>query len=278
MRAAAGTLLPRPPAGRRRALRGSRVELQVATELNPTDADAEAELREVRQRLRTKIAVSRGGKTELQTLIERTRDARARRDSSCPDDVKLPDSMTFSTEQPAGVHGAGEVGRTQRHVRSGLPRRALTADLRNTTLSRRAGLADRDARAPSTASPPRARSPSSPTRRPSAASTRNRSSRPSIVSNADLKEVIDLLRIVVDVRQISPTTAINAISLKDTPERIAAAGRLIAAIDKARPEVVIDVELLEVDRTRLREYGLQFASPGGDGGISGTLRRRTATA
>ena len=76
------------------------------------------------------------------------------------------------------------------------------------------------------------------------------------LSNADLKEDIDLLRIVVDVRQISPITATNAITIKDTPERIAAAARLIAAIDKARPEVVIDVELLEVDRTRLREYGL----------------------
>ena len=71
--------------------------------------------------------------------------------------------------------------------------------------------------------------------------------------------MIDLLRVVIDVRNISPITATNAISLKDTPERIAAAGKLIAAIDKARPELVIDVELLEVDR-RLREYGLQIAS------------------
>ena len=93
------------------------------------------------------------------------------------------------------------------------------------------------------------------------------------LSNADIKEVIDLLRIVVDIRQISPMTATNSISIKDTPERIAAAGRLIAAIDKARPEVVIDVELLEVDRTRLREYGLQIASPGSPG-ISGVGRRQ----
>ena len=71
-----------------------------------------------------------------------------------------------------------------------------------------------------------------------------------------MKEVIDLLRIVVDVRQVTGMTAINAIALQDTPEHVAAAARVIAAIDKARPEVVIDVELLEVDRTRLREYGL----------------------
>ncbi len=43
------------------------------------------------------------------------------------------------------------------------------------------------------------------------------------LSNADIKEVIDLLRVVVDVRQISPITATNAIAMKDTPERIAAA-------------------------------------------------------
>ena len=85
------------------------------------------------------------------------------------------------------------------------------------------------------------------------------------LSNADLKETIDILRIVVDARRLAQMTATNAITIKDTPERIAAAGRIITALDKARPEVVIDVELLEVDRTRLKEYGLQIASPGSPG-------------
>jgi len=85
------------------------------------------------------------------------------------------------------------------------------------------------------------------------------------LSNADLKETMDLLRMVLDARRISPTTATNALTIKDTPEHIAAAARVITAIDKARPEVVIDVELLEVDRTRLLEYGLQLASPGSPG-------------
>jgi general secretion pathway protein D len=85
------------------------------------------------------------------------------------------------------------------------------------------------------------------------------------LSNADLKETVDLLRLVLDVRRISPTTATNALTLKDTPERVAAAARVLSAIDKARPEVIIDVELLEVDRTRLLDYGLQLASPGSAG-------------
>src|SRR6185312_8486300 len=94
------------------------------------------------------------------------------------------------------------------------------------------------------------------------------------LSNADIKEVIDLLRVVIDIRQISPITATNAISIKDTPERIAAAAKLISAVDKARPEVIIDVELLEVNRTKLLEYGLQFASPNPNGtptGINGSI-------
>ena len=76
---------------------------------------------------------------------------------------------------------------------------------------------------------------------------------------------MDLLRMVLDARRVSPVTATNAVTVKDTPERISAAARVIAAIDKARPEVIIDVELLEVDRTKLQEYGLQIASPGSPG-------------
>ena len=91
------------------------------------------------------------------------------------------------------------------------------------------------------------------------------------LSNADLKETMDLLRLVLDARRISPTTATNALTIKDTPERIAAAARVLSAIDKARPEVIIDVELLEVDRTKLLEYGLQIASPGSPG-INGSVR------
>jgi general secretion pathway protein D len=85
------------------------------------------------------------------------------------------------------------------------------------------------------------------------------------LSNADLKEAIDLLRIVVDLRRIAGLPGTNAITIKDTPERLAAAARIISAIDKAKPEVIIDVELLEVARTRLKEYGLQIASPGSPG-------------
>ena len=74
----------------------------------------------------------------------------------------------------------------------------------------------------------------SPTRQPSGRSTR-RDRPPFFLSNADLKETMDLLRVVIDARRVAPVTATNTIVIKDTPERVAAAGKIIAAIDKARP-------------------------------------------
>ena len=90
------------------------------------------------------------------------------------------------------------------------------------------------------------------------------------LSNADLTETIDLLRIVIDARRIAPLEATNALTIKDSPERVMAAAKIIDAIDKARPEIIIDVELLEVDRTRFQEYGINLGSTtAGSEGIDG---------
>jgi general secretion pathway protein D len=80
------------------------------------------------------------------------------------------------------------------------------------------------------------------------------------LSAADLKETIDLLRIVLGARRIAPHTATNALTIVDTPEKIAAAERIIRTLDQSRAEVMIEVELLEVKRSRLDEYGIQFSS------------------
>jgi general secretion pathway protein D len=244
------------------------VELQLATELNPTNATAESELREVRHRLRTKVAIERGDKTELQALIERSR-ALGPIGFELPDGPKLPDSMTFSVGSRLVFQALAKWANLNVVFDPAFRDERVSADFRNTTLA--TALASLTA---TTRTFYRVTAPRTITIVPDTPAKRREYEEQIVqtfyVSNADLKEVIDLLRVVVDVRQISPTTAINAISLKDTPERIAAAGRLIAAIDKARPELVIDVELLEVDRNRIREYGLQFATPGSDG-IAGSL-------
>ncbi|HVH55928.1 MAG TPA: secretin N-terminal domain-containing protein [Vicinamibacterales bacterium] len=246
------------------------IEYQLASELNPTDGSVQKELKDARQKLRTRLAVSREGRTELQTLIERSRDF-APEGMDLPADVKFPQSMRFGSAA------------SSRAVFSAIARFAginivfdpafrdapLAIDLRDTTLQ--------DALTALTASTQtfyRVTAPRTITIIPDTLEKRREYEEAIVrvfhLSNADIKEVTDLLRIVIDIRQISPMTATNSVAIKDTPERIAAAARLISAIDKARPEVVIDVELLEVDRTRLREWGLQIASPDSPG-ISGSI-------
>jgi len=245
------------------------VEYQLASELNPTDALVDDALRDVRQKLRTKVAVTRTGKTELESLIERSRGLPPP-GLDLPADAKLPDSLVFSSAssrnvfrsiaQFAGLNVVFDPGFRDETINADLRKMTLVDALTSVTASTRTFYRVSAQRTVTII-------PDTPAKR--------REYEESVVqtlylSNADLKEVIDLLRIVVDVRQITGMTAINAISLQDSPEHIAAAARLISAIDKARPEVVIDVELLEVDRTRLREFGLQIASPGSEG-ISGAV-------
>ncbi len=245
-------------------------EFQLAAELNPSAADVDGALRETRKKLRTRLAVSREGRTELQALIERTRDL-APAGLELPEGVKLPDSLVFSNAGSTMVFRA--LGRwTDINVifDPGFRDAPITVDLRNISLP--------DALASVTASTRtfyRVTAPRTITIIPDTPAKRREYEeavvRTFYLSNADIKEVVDLLRVVVDVRQISPITATNAISIKDTPEHVAAAARLIAAVDKARPEVVIEVELLEVDRSRLREYGLELASSGSAPGIAGSV-------
>ena len=70
------------------------VEYQLASELNPTSGVIDEELRSTRNQLRTKIAVAREGKTQLQTLIERTRDLPPP-GLDLPSNVKMPTSVMF---------------------------------------------------------------------------------------------------------------------------------------------------------------------------------------
>jgi len=89
------------------------------------------------------------------------------------------------------------------------------------------------------------------------------------LSNADLKETIDLLRIVLGARRVAPLPGSNALTINDTPDKVAAAERIVEIVDKQRAEVMVEVEILEVNRNKLKEYGIELTSPPGGSGILG---------
>jgi general secretion pathway protein D len=233
-------------------------EVQIAAELNPGASEIQDLLASLRTQLRTKVAVSRGGKTELQSLVERTR-MLAAPGLELPE-AKLSDSLRWSG--PARELYSFIAKQTSISVAFDpqYADRDITIDLRNQTLEQAL-----QAISASTRNFYQVTAPRTVTIIPDTPAKRQEYEKEEVavfpLSNADLKEVSDLLRIVVDNRRLSFVSANNTIAIKDTPERLDAAGRLIAALDKARPEIVVDVEILEVDRSKLREYGLQIASP-----------------
>jgi general secretion pathway protein D len=80
------------------------------------------------------------------------------------------------------------------------------------------------------------------------------------LSNADLKETIDMLRVVLGARRVAPLPGANALTISDTPDKVAAAERIVEVVDKRRAEVVVEVEILEVNRSKLKDYGIQISS------------------
>ncbi len=240
------------------------VELQLAEELNLADSNVQALLNSVQTQLRTRTAVTPAGKTDLEMLIERSQTLRPL-GFDLPANIRLPASLTFRDASSRDVYTAlARMADVNIVFDPQFQVQPVTIDLRNAAFEDALALLSTATRNFYQVTAQRTITviPDTPAKR---TEYQDEIVRTFYLSNADVGETLDLLRIVIDNRRLAPITATNAISIKDTPERVAAAASLITAIDKARPEVVIDVELLEFDRTRLLEYGLKIASAGSPG-------------
>lgn len=80
------------------------------------------------------------------------------------------------------------------------------------------------------------------------------------LSNADAKEVFQLLRSIVQGKKMATNKDLNSITIKDNPQTVALCERIINANDKSVGEVVVDVELLEVNSTKLKTLGIDLTS------------------
>ena len=101
------------------------------------------------------------------------------------------------------------------------------------------------------------------------------------LSNGDVKDVSQMVRGLLDLRRMATVTQLNAIVIRDTADKVAVAERLIDVNDKAKAEVVIDVELLQLSTNKILDLGvalssytitgsLNSGSSGGSGGSGGS--------
>src|SRR2546425_3486997 len=101
------------------------------------------------------------------------------------------------------------------------------------------------------------------------------------VTSTELTEAITTLRTLLNMRYLMSSTAMNAIIIRDTADRVAIAEKIIGDLDKAKPEVLVDAVVLEVDRNTLRQLGIlppQGTAVSVIGGSGGTSTSGTAFA
>ncbi len=79
---------------------------------------------------------------------------------------------------------------------------------------------------------------------------------PASVGTDEMTEVVRLLREMTGATRVQLDAKSRSISIRDTPERLALAGELINQAEKARGELLLEIEILEVDRSKARTLGL----------------------
>ena len=80
------------------------------------------------------------------------------------------------------------------------------------------------------------------------------------LTNADAKQAQTLLRALGKTPEVHVDDKLNMVAIRDTADAVRLAERLIEAIDVAEPEVMLEVEVLELSRSRAMDLGIQFPS------------------
>jgi len=97
------------------------------------------------------------------------------------------------------------------------------------------------------------------------------------LANADVKQTANMIRTLVKTRDIFIDEKLNMLVIKDTPNAIRMAEKLVIAQDLADPEVMLEVEVLEVATNRVMELGLKFPDSLAVGLVGGSTSTTSTT-
>jgi len=80
------------------------------------------------------------------------------------------------------------------------------------------------------------------------------------VQNAEINDTVNLVKTLAKVTTVAGNPSLGAITVLGTVDQVAMAERIIDANDKARGEVVVEVQILEVDRNNLKQWGINLSN------------------
>ena len=101
------------------------------------------------------------------------------------------------------------------------------------------------------------------------------------LANADVKQTANMVRQLVKTRDLYVDEKLNLLVIRDTPEAVRIAEKLIASQDLADAEVMLEVEVLEIGHTQLTQLGIQWPGSAslslvGAAGVAGQVSGREA--
>lgn len=78
------------------------------------------------------------------------------------------------------------------------------------------------------------------------------------LANADVKQTANMVRSLAKTRDLFVDEKLNLLVVRDTPEAIRMVEKLIANHDLAEPEVMLEVEVLEIGHSQLSQIGVEW--------------------
>jgi len=96
------------------------------------------------------------------------------------------------------------------------------------------------------------------------------------LTNAEPKDVESMLKAVLGAKNMFIDERASAVVLRDTPDAVRMAEKLVASLDVAEPEVMLEVEVLEMSSSKLQDLGILYPttatlSPTPVGGAAGSV-------
>ena len=72
----------------------------------------------------------------------------------------------------------------------------------------------------------------------------------------EVQDVVNALRQILEISRIQPLVSQGALVVRGTPDQIALASKLVGDLDRAKPEVVVDIAIMQVSRDKARNLGV----------------------
>lgn len=72
----------------------------------------------------------------------------------------------------------------------------------------------------------------------------------------ELQDIVNAMRQILEISRIQPLPSEGAVVVRGTPDQVALAQKLVADLDKAKPEVIVDVAIMQISRDKVKTLGI----------------------